>query len=216
MTASNINYQDKYETGLAQSQLVQQSEGFAKLRTLKSPRVLELGTLRSLTDRSTMHHEQIPNASEYLGTDIAEGEDVDIVADAHKLSSVVGESQFDVIVSCSTFEHLKYPHVAGHEIMKVLKPNGFVFIQTHQTYHLHGYPHDYFRFSREALMGIFNPKMGMEVDEAHTGYQHPCEIHSKVPGLRPPWSVGTTFLNVYLLAQKIGPTPEEYQYDLDI
>jgi len=179
----------------------------------KSPRVLELGTLQSIPGRSTMHKDWIPHFSEYLGTDIQAGEDVDIVADAHKLSSVVGESQFDIIMSCSTFEHLKYPHLAGHEIMKVLKPNGLVFIQTHQTFPLHAYPWDYFRFSVEALSGIFNPKMGMKVLPGYTGYQFPCQVmadkaqHCKAT--RP------AYLNVCLGALKVGATPEEFKYDLE-
>ncbi len=53
-----------------------------------------------------------------------EGIDVDIVADVHKLSQTTGEEQFDIVISCSSFEHFKYPHLAAHEIMKALKTGG--------------------------------------------------------------------------------------------
>src|SRR5262245_32449666 len=116
----------------------------ARCRTLKSPRVLELGTRRSVASRSTRHDDWVPHAREYLGTDRAAGADVDLVADVHGLSAVTGVEQFDVVISCSTFEHFKYPHRAAHEVMKVLRLGGVLFIQTHQSFPLHAYPQDYF------------------------------------------------------------------------
>lgn len=40
------------------------------------PRVLELGTKRSIPDRPTHHKVWVPNASEFLMTDIEAGADV--------------------------------------------------------------------------------------------------------------------------------------------
>src|SRR5215472_14260084 len=71
-------------------------------QAFKAPRVLELGTKRWQAQVSTRHEAWIPHAGEYLGTDIESGLDVDIVADAHRLSQVIGVEQFDVIISCST------------------------------------------------------------------------------------------------------------------
>ncbi len=153
----------------------------ARCRELEAPSVLELGTLQSVPGRSTMHRDWVPHASEFLGTDIEAGADVDIVADLHRLSEVVGEERFDVILSASTFEHLKYPTVAAHELMKALKVGGLIYIQTHQSYPLHGYPHDYFRFSREALASLFGAEMGMEV--VATNNDFPIRLYSRrVPG----------------------------------
>ena len=182
-----------------------------KCRLINHPRVLELGTKRSIVDRSTRHDEWLPHAKEYLGTDIESGQDVDIVADVHKLSNFTGIEQFDVIISCSTFEHFKYPHLAAHEIMKVLRLGGLLFIQTHQTYPLHNYPHDYFRFSREALKGLFGTKMGFNV--ISTDYEFPASVCSKrVTSL----SREAAFLNVRLFGEKTGKTPDEYIYEHDI
>ena len=179
-------------------------------RALSKPKVLELGTMRSIPERSTRHDEWIPNAIEYLGTDISECVDVDIVADVHELSNVIGNEKFDVIISCSTFEHFKYPQLATHQILKVLKPNGLLFIQTHQSFPLHAYPHDYFRFSKEALCALFNKRMGFEVSK--TCYNFPAWICS-------PRELGTvnahSYLNVCLFGKKLLTTPEEYCYDLD-
>lgn len=134
-----------------------------RCHALNAPRVLELGTKRSIASRSTRHDTWVPHASEYLDTDFASGLDVDIVADVHRLTAVTGEEQFDIIISCSTFEHFKYPHRAAHEVMKALRVGGLLFIQTHQSFPLHAHPYDYFRFSREALAGLFGTQMGFRV-----------------------------------------------------
>lgn len=182
-----------------------------RCRALQEPRVLELGTKRSIAGRSTMHKEWVPNAAEFLGTDIEAGEDVDIVADIHRLSLVTGEERFDVVISCSSFEHFKYPHLAAHEVMKVLRVGGLLFIQTHQAYPIHAYPHDYFRFSREALSGLFGERMGFKV--IVTDYEFPTMIYATE---NPHLSQQPAFLNVRLFGEKIGPTPQDYIYEWDV
>ena len=149
----------------------------ARCRELDAPSVLELGTKQSVPGRSTMHRDWVPHAAEFLGTDFEDGADVDILADVHRLSRVVGEERFDIILSCSTFEHLKYPTVAAHEVMKALKVGGLLYIQTHQSFPLHGYPSDYFRFSREALASLFGTTMGLEI--VATNNDFPAQIYSR-------------------------------------
>lgn len=179
-------------------------------RTMNKPRVLELGTKRSIANRSTRHDAWIPNAGEYLGTDIEAGVDVQVVADAHRLCQVVGEEQFDVIISCSTFEHLKYPHLAAHQLMKALKVGGILYIQTHQSFPLHAYPYDYFRFSREAMEGLFGTQMGFRV--IASGYSVPLSLYS--PELLD--RDAPAFAIVHLCGEKTSKTPDEYIYEFDI
>jgi hypothetical protein len=181
-----------------------------RCQAMSRPRVLELGTLRSIASRSTLHDDWVPDAGEYLGTDIESGVDVDIVADLHRLTQVTGEEQFDIIISCSTFEHLKYPHLAAHEVMKALRIGGILFIQTHQTFPLHAYPYDYFRFSREALAGLFGERMGFRVVE--TDYEFPAKIYS--PG-QPATADLPAFLNVRLYGEKLDKTPSTYLFEYD-
>jgi SAM-dependent methyltransferase len=171
---------------------------------------LELGTKRSNPEHSTRHDYWIPNAAEYLGIDIVDGADVDIVADVHRLSEVVGEEEFDAVISCSSFEHFKYPHLAAHEILKVLKVGGVVFIQTHQTCGIHAYPYDYFRFSREGLAGLFGERMGFRV--IGTDYEFPARIYARQDPNA--WRT-SSFLNVCLLGEKIDKTPQNYHYEFD-
>ena len=184
--------------------------GFVALcRQLESPSVLELGAKRSQPRRSTLHRDWVPHASEFLGTDIEQGADVDIVADVHRLSEVVGTERFDVILSCSTFEHLKYPTVAAHEVMKALRIGGVLFVQTHQSFPLHGYPLDYFRFSEDALASLFGTQMGFRVSA--TNYDFPVRLFSR---RLPDSERHPAFLNTTLWGEKHAPTPDEYRYEL--
>ena len=181
------------------------------VNNLSKPKILELGTKRSELnkDRGTIHKADFKGYSEYIGTDIEEGTDVDFVSDVHKLSDMIGEKSFDVIISCSTFEHLKYPTIAAHELMKVLKLKGLLFIQTHQTFPLHAYPVDFFRFSTEALYSLFGTKNGFKV--ISTWYEFECDVVShRVPGL----ITLPSYLNSYLYGQKLSETPKEYIYEI--
>jgi hypothetical protein len=182
----------------------------AACRKLRAPSVLELGTLQSVPGRSTMHRDWVPHAAEHLGTDIQAGPDVDIVADVHRLSEVTGTERFDVILSFSTFEHLKYPSLAAHEVLKALKVGGLLFVQTHQSFPLHAYPSDFFRFSREALASLFGTQMGFETRA--TGHDFPAQIYSRrlKDSHRFP-----AYLNTTLWGVKTRPTPADYRFELD-
>jgi hypothetical protein len=76
---------------------------------------------------------------------------------------------------------------------------------------LHAYPHDYFRFSREALVGLFGTTMGFHV--VATDYDFHAYIYARrVPDLEreaPP-----AHLNSMLWGEKRAPTPDEYRFEL--
>jgi SAM-dependent methyltransferase len=137
-------------------------------------RVLEIGTKQSIEGRPThlMHHfPQVPRGNNVMA-DVEAGQDVDVVADLHALPQEWAQS-FDALVSVSVFEHLERPWIAAREIARVLKPGGFCYVSTHQTFPLHGYPSDFFRFSKEALRLIFEDA-GLQVIEV--GYQSRTKI----------------------------------------
>ncbi len=176
---------------------------------IKNPVVLELGTFRSIPDRSTTHKDFVPHHSKWIGADITPGDDVDFVGDVHvmALSFLRKYKPVDVIISCSTFEHFKYPHIAAHELGKCLKVGGLIFIQTHHCFPLHAYPYDYFRFSQEALRGCFDEINGWQIIDSC--YEFPSVIKSEEMGEHP------DFLNVCLYARKFSATPRKIRYKLD-
>jgi SAM-dependent methyltransferase len=169
------------------------------------PDVLELGSLRSVPERSTLHTDWVPHARTFRGTDVKAGADVDIVADVHRLTEVVEPESLDGVISCSSFEHFKYPWIAATEIARVLKPGGLVFVQTHQTYGLHAYPHDFWRFTTSSMRALFPPQMNLETLICH--YEFPCLVLSREDRQQ---HRHATFLNVCIVARKTGPTPDHF------
>lgn len=103
--------------------------------------------------------------ADYTGFDIYPGEGVDVVGDAHRLSSYFTK-KFDLILSSAVFEHLAMPWIVAQEISKLLKVGGYVFIETHYSYSSHERPWHFFQFSEEALKILFSEKMGFKCIEA--------------------------------------------------
>ncbi|MEJ2402734.1 MAG: methyltransferase domain-containing protein [Candidatus Thiodiazotropha sp.] len=180
---------------------------FEEASRFPAPRVLELGTKRSKKGRSTLHKAWVPHAQEYLGTDFQAGEDVDIVGDLHTLSQVTGEGRFDVVISCSTLEHVQYPWLAVEEISRILSLGGLIAVQTHHAFPLHAYPQDYWRYTTEALASLFCPSAGFEV----LGISYDFKSH--LFSWRRPWLIRhTCYLNSYLVARKVAPLPGDFDW----
>ena len=93
--------------------------------------------------------------------------------------------------------------------MKALTVGGLIYVQTHQSFPLHAYPNDYFRFSRDALASLFGTEMGFEV--VATNYDFPVRLYSRRD---PIGQLSPAFLNTTLWGEKRAPTPEQYRYEL--
>lgn len=134
-----------------------------KLGKKEGFRALEVGS------REVVYHgnEDRSRFSEYVGFDFKAGNNVDIVGDAHKLSSYFKEDEkFDLIYSSACFEHFAMPWVVATEIAKTLKVGGFVFVETHFSYSSHGRPWNFFQFSDMGLRVLFSSALGFECIEA--------------------------------------------------
>jgi SAM-dependent methyltransferase len=136
--------------------------------------VLEVGTKQAVEGRSTHSKHAFPSVARenYVMADVAPGQDVDIVADLHSLPAE-WTSRFDGFVANAVFEHLERPWLAAREVVRILAPGGLCYVSTHQTFPLHGYPSDFFRFSREALSLVF-ADAGLRVVEV--AYEHRAQI----------------------------------------
>jgi hypothetical protein len=125
-------------------------------------KVLELGS-REVTGKSSARTNFA--AAEYVGFDYYPGPNVDVVGDAHQLSSYF-DCSFDLIFSSAVFEHLAMPWIVATEISKLLNVGGYVFVETHFSYSSHERPWHFFQFSDMALRCLFSPAMGFECIEA--------------------------------------------------
>jgi len=121
--------------------------------------ILEVGS-REVTGKSDAR-KRFSNA-EYVGFDYYPGENVDVVGDAHKLSSYFEGKKFDIIYSSACFEHFAMPWLVSVEIAKLLKVGGLVFVETHFSYITHERPWNFFQFSDMALKTLFSNALGFE------------------------------------------------------
>lgn len=148
-----------------------------RLRPLDRPRVLEIGTRRWQEGKGDNWQEQllatVPHA-EHLGVDILNGPGVDKVADAHQLSTHFPPGSFDGFLAMFVWEHLRRPWQVAAELAKVTRQGGVGLVATHQSFPLHYYSEDYFRFSRAALAEIFSVDAGWRVLES--SYSCPCRV----------------------------------------
>jgi SAM-dependent methyltransferase len=80
----------------------------------------------------------------YIGIDMEEGPNVDIVSDAHNIP--FEDNYFDIILSTSCFEHDDMFWVTFLEICRITKPGGFIYINAPSAGDYHGYPGDNWRF----------------------------------------------------------------------
>lgn len=143
-----------------------------RLQAMERPCVLELGTHRWQGDLPTHHLEWAPHCESYVMSDVADGPDVDIVADAHDLAPFRDES-FAAVIAVSVWEHLARPWVAARAAARVLAPGGLLYVATHMCFPLHGYPSDYTRWSTAGLAALFEDA---GLDTLAEGYGYPCQV----------------------------------------
>lgn len=137
-------------------------EYLQKIGNKKGMRILEIGS-REVTGKSAAR--KVFSEATYIGFDIYKGKNVDVVGDAHKLSSYFDE-KFDIIYTCACFEHFAMPWVVAEEINKLLKVGGYVFVETHFSFSMHERPWNFFQYSDMGLKVLFSPAMGFECLDA--------------------------------------------------
>lgn len=131
------------------------------VRAIDNPTIIDVGGRdRSKFDRRV----HFPGCT-YIVVDVLPGANVDIVGDAHELSSMLPAESADAAISAYTFEHLLMPWKAAVELNRVLKPGGLICAMSHQALGLHDPPWDFWRFSENAWSGLFNRYTGFEIVE---------------------------------------------------
>jgi SAM-dependent methyltransferase len=168
-----------------------------ELNKLNAPRVLELGTLQWVSGVSTHHKSWLSDSSTHIKSDVQPGTDVDVVADAHDLAAFA-DNEFDAFIAISVWEHLRQPWIAASQAARVLKPGGLLYVATHHTFPVHGYPSDYCRWTDKGLEGLFDSPVWRNQSSAMS---FPCKI---IPDERVKvWnSAAPAFLNVDIFAIK--------------
>jgi len=110
-------------------------------------------------------------AWDYVGLDIAAGNNVDIVLRTPYIWSEIGSESADVVISGQSFEHMRYFWIAMLEVARVLKPGGVCCILAPSSGPEHRFPLDCWRFYPDGMVSLALFAQ-MEVIEAVTQWQN--------------------------------------------
>lgn len=176
-----------------------------RLAALPAPRILEIGTRRWQEGKPGGHRHRLLEANpaaQHVGADLLAGEDVDVVADAHELARHFPAGHFDAFFFPWALEHCRRPWVVAAQLAAVVRPGGVGYVGTHQSFPLHFYPGDFFRFSEAALGELFAPDAGWQLVES--GYQYPCVV-VPLSNEVAPWNFeAQAYLNVHALVERLA------------
>ncbi len=93
--------------------------------------------------------------NEYLGVDLSEGKNVDVVLDMTKGTGTLPTNHYGLAICCSVLEHVKRPWVMAENITNLIRPDGWLYVSVPWVWRFHAYPDDYFRFSYRGLKELF-------------------------------------------------------------
>lgn len=138
----------------------------AMLKKLPAGALLEVG---SRARSNIMRRELVPDGWSYVGLDILDGPNVDIVGDAHELPALFPDQRFDAVMGFSVIEHLMMPWKFVTSLNRVLKIGALGVITSHQSWPLHDAPWDFWRFSDSSWLALFNQATGFKIISAEMG-----------------------------------------------
>jgi SAM-dependent methyltransferase len=100
----------------------------------------------------------------YVGLDMEEGPNVDIVGVSHKIP--FEKDEFDIVISSSCFEHDDMFWISFQEMCRVLKPGGYMYVQAPSNGPYHGWPGDNWRFYIDSWKALekWGKKLGYDME----------------------------------------------------
>lgn len=128
-------------------------------KNIENKKILDVG---SYDVNGTM--KPIFEKGQYVGLDMEEGPNVDIVGVSHDIP--FKEEEFDIVISSSCFEHDDMFWISFQEMCRVLKPGGYMYIQAPSNGPYHGWPGDNWRFYIDSWKALekWGKKLGYDVE----------------------------------------------------
>lgn len=111
--------------------------------------VLEIGAYQVAGQEELIDLRGLLPNRKYTGVDFRPGPGVDLVANVENLPLATGS--VGTVLAFSVFEHVKRFWKGFDEVYRVLRPDGVFLVCTPFYFHVHAYPHDYWRFTPDAL-----------------------------------------------------------------
>ena len=119
---------------------------------LHPKRVLDIGS-REQKGRGGAR-ELFPD-SEYIGIDIVEGSNVNVIADACYLDQRFQLGEFDAVLCLHLLEHIARPWLVMKQVHYVLISHGLLYVSIPTIgYPVHNHPGDYWRPTEQAIREV--------------------------------------------------------------
>lgn len=118
---------------------------FEKYASRENLNIIEIGS----QDVNGSLRSYSPSNSKYLGLDLNEGKSVDIVIkDPYHFP--FPDDYADIIITTSCFEHTNFFWLSFIEALRILKPDGLIYVNAPSNGMYHRYPTDNWRFYPDA------------------------------------------------------------------
>lgn len=115
--------------------------------------VLDVGS-RQVAGQTANHRSLFdPDLTKYVGVDVADGPNVDIVLE-EPYRIPTGDDSFDVVVCGQVFEHIPFFWATAMELTRVVKNDGFIILSAPSRGHVHSPPFDGWRFYEDGYRAI--------------------------------------------------------------
>lgn len=191
---------------------------FLKAVNYRKLSVLEIGA-RFVDPEAKKKGRRALVEGDYVGFDYYEGPNVDVVGDAHKLSSYFSR-QFGAVVSSSVLEHIAMPWLVAIEINRVLELNGLTYHWVPLMWPMHEMPWDFYRFTTGGLQALFSKPLGFQVldvaygPEAEVYFQAGPTGNDTVHHHHP---LGAAFVSCSIIAKKVANVDlAKTRWDVDL
>ena len=95
------------------------------------------------------------NKCTYVGLDIIKGDNVDIVPkDPYDWKEEIGPETFSIVISGQAFEHIEFFWLTFKEMVRVLKPGGYICLIVPSRGYYHNQPVDCWRFYGDSMAAL--------------------------------------------------------------
>lgn len=129
--------------------------------------VLEVGS-RMTNERAWWIVNRDLARGRWTGMDMQEGAGVDVVADLHNLPPE-WDDRFSGVLCSEVLEHVARPWVALPKLCGVIRPGGWVVVTTLFAFPEHGFPDDFYRYTRNGLALLLEDAGFVDVETEYAG-----------------------------------------------
>jgi len=145
--------------------------------------ILEVGSFQVSGQEQIANLRGLFPGKDFVGIDMRPGPGVDSVENVERLPR--RDQSVGSVIALNLFEHVERFWLGFHEIQRVLRPDGLLFVSCPFHLHIHAYPNDYWRFTPEAfrllldrlpakLIGFHGPaKRPLDVWAVAAGSEYP-------------------------------------------